>query len=148
MARIIESTISDTSPAAPGTAASAVTVLDGLLHAEALTIVATLRGATGGPLDVYLQTSFDNGTTWLDFAHFPQLAAGAAVSTRVWHVVRTREAATLTTIGTGTSPALAANTIVGGVWGDRMRALYVAGALTSAGAAQVIKLEQWCPDLR
>jgi hypothetical protein len=142
-ARQFESIISDTSPASATTAVGD-TIADNLLDAESLTIIATLQGGTGGTLDVYLQTSFDDGETWWDFAHFPQLADGAAVSTRVWHVARATNATTLTAIGTDETPALAVNTILP-VWGSQVRALYVAGASTSAGAAQVIRLIQWSP---
>lgn len=130
--------ISDTSPASASTAAGSAVY--GLDKFDSLMIVATLAGATGGTLDVYLQVSPDEGTTWVDYAHYPQLAAGAASSTRVWCVTRKAQQTTLATVGTGSSPALAANTIVGGEFGDRMRAVYVAGAGTSAGAAQTIRI--------
>lgn len=142
MALRSQTTLADTSPAAASTAAGAV-VGGGFSDAKALTVVATIRGGTGGVLDVYIQTSHDRGTTWLDWAHFPQLADGAAVTTRVWHVTRDTAVGTLTAIGSGTSPALAANTILGGAWGDRFRVLYVAGVGTSAGTAQSIKLFGW-----
>lgn len=105
-----------------------------------LWLYAELTGATGGTLDVYLQTSPDGGTTWVDYAHWPQVAGGASVILRSWAVSRGAEQKTLTTVGKSTSPALAANTIVGGAWGDGLRIVSVAGAGTSAGAAQVIKL--------
>jgi len=143
-AKLSVGTITGTTPAAAGSAAGA-TAISGLLDAETLTVIATLVGATGGVLDVYLQTSYDGGTTWVDFAHFPQLAAGAGSSVRVWHVVRKLQQTTLTTVGSGSSPAIAANTIVGGTWGDRIRAFYVAGASTSAGAAVNIQLVGWSP---
>ena len=68
-----------------------------------------------------------------------QLAAAAASSIRVWHVIRQEPLSTLTTIGSGTTPALAANSVLNH-WGNKIRALYVAGAATSAGAAVNIKL--------
>lgn len=142
MARRVQASLTDTSPAAPGTAAGGG-VGGGFRDCQALTIVATILGATGGTLDVYVQTSFDGGTTWLDFAHFPQLAAAAASTIRVWHVNRDTAVGTLTTIGSGTFPALAVNTILGGAWGDTFRVVYVAGASTSAGAAQTVKLFGW-----
>lgn len=138
MAYLNSTTLTGTSPAAPGTAAGQSAA--GFGEADSLTIVATLQGATGGPLDVYLQTSYDGGTTWVDFCHFPQLAAAAASSVRIWHVTRNLAQTTLTTVGSGTSPAIAANAIVGGCWGNHLRLLFVAGALTSAGAVQTIVL--------
>lgn len=129
--------VSDTTPASASTAAG--DTFRGLADFEALTVVANLVGATGGTLDVYLQTSHDGGTTWYDWARFPQLAA-AAGAIKYRFGVPTAGESLITVVGAGTSPALAANTIVGGFWGDSMRALYVAGASTSAGAAITIDI--------
>jgi hypothetical protein len=130
-------TISDTSPAAASTAAG--DVLYGLGRYDALQITAELVGATGGVLNVYLQTSPDGGTSWFDYIAFPQLSAGASA---VKYMVNVPQAGAsgITVVGKNTSPALAANTVVGGSWGDRLRALYVAGTSTSAGAAVVINV--------
>ncbi len=138
MPHLNSTTLAGTSPAAPGSAAT--TGVGGFGEADSISIVATLQGATGGTLDVYVQTSYDGGATYVDFCHFPQLAGAAASSVRVWHVTRNLAQTTLTTVGTGTSPALAANAIVGGCWGDYMRLLFVAGGGTSAGAAQSVIL--------
>lgn len=127
-----------TSPAAASTVAQ--TPVRGFGPFRDLWIYAELTGATGGTLDIYLQTTYDGGTTWVDYAHFPQLAAGAGVILRTWAVSARAQQTTLTTVGKGTSPALAANTIVGGMFGDQFRVVAVAGAATSAGAAQVIQL--------
>lgn len=130
---------SDTSPAAAGTAVSA-SKAGALQRFGALTIIATLTGATGGTLDVYLQVSPDAGVTWYDYAHFAQLAAGAAAITKVITVSRAGQQTGIPTVGTDLSPALAANAVVGGDFGDMMRVLLVAGASTSAGAVQTIKV--------
>ena len=129
--------VSDTTPAAASTVAG--DTFTGLGDFDAIAVVANLIGATGGTLDVYLQTSHDGGTTWYDWAHFPQLAAAAGAIKYRFSVPSAGDFGP-TVIGAGTSPALAANTVVGGVWGDRMRALYVAGASTSAGAAITIDI--------
>lgn len=130
---------SDTSPAAAGTAVSA-SKAGALQRFGALTIIATLTGATGGTLDVYLQVSPDAGVTWYDYAHFAQLADGAAAITKVITVSRAGQQTGIPTVGTDLSPALAANAVVGGDFGDTMRVLFVAGAGTSAGAVQTIKV--------
>ena len=130
-------TITATSPAAASTVVHTAQ-FSGLADCEALTIITDLRGATGGTLDVYLQTSHDGGTTWFDFAHAAQLAAGAAQVREVWHVSRSTAVTTSTVVGTGTSPALAADTVLGGSWGDSLRIVFVAGVSTSAGASQTI----------
>ena len=105
-----------------------------------MSVHAKLAGATGGTLDVYLQFSPDGGTTWVDYAHFPQISAGASAIYRVWNVSKSAQQTSLATVGTGTSPALSANSILGGDWGDRLRTVMVAGAGTSAGAAQTLLL--------
>lgn len=130
--------LSSTSPAsATTTAGTAVTGLGGY---RSMSVYAKLTGATGGTLDVYLQYSPDGGTTWVDYAHFPQISAGASAIYRVWNVSKSAQQTSLATVGTGTSPALSANSILGGDWGDRLRTVMVAGAGTSAGAAQTLLL--------
>ena len=129
-----------TSPAAASTAAS--TTITGLEAFKSLTFYCVLTGATGGTLDIYIQWSPDLGTTWVDYAHFAQLADGAAAIKRFFSVSRYGQQTTVTAVGSGTtaSPgvALAANTVLGGDFGDRLRVVYVAGGGTSAGAAQII----------
>jgi hypothetical protein len=133
--------ISDTSPASAITAIG--DTVGGLSKYEALAIYATLTGGTGGTLDVYLQTSFDEGVTWYDYVHFAQKASGAAVTTVAFGLPPAGvTSATATGKGSLGTPAvaLAVNTIIGGPWGDLMRAVYVAGVSTSAGAAQLIHI--------
>jgi hypothetical protein len=134
--------ITDTSPASAITAIGGDTI-GGLSRYDGLAIYATLTGGTGGTLDVYLQTSFDGGTTWYDYVHFAQKASGAAVTT-VGVGIPPAGVTALTATGKGSllTPAvgLAVNTIIGGPWGDLMRAVYVAGVSTSAGAAQIIEI--------
>jgi hypothetical protein len=134
-------TISGTSPAAPGTAVVGTAVdLSALLEdIESLDVIATIVGATGGVLDLYLQCSSD-GTTWTDFAHFAQLTAGAASSVKTFSVSRFSQQSTITAVGQNLTPALAANTAIGGPVEMQIRCLAVAGASTTAGGAQSIKL--------
>lgn len=140
----------ETSPAAPGTTPSSAVVTNstvagvayGLLDGmTCLQIFAALVGATGGTLDVYMQTSPDFGQSWQDYAHFPQLAAAAAAVKYTLNVSCNAQNTTmLTPVGVNLVPALAANTCVGGTWGDRFRLLFVAGAGTSAGAAVSVRI--------
>lgn len=138
MSGTVRCLLSGTSPAAESTVAGATSADFGACGS--LAIVATLAGATGGTLDVYLQFTPDDGATWFDYAAFPQLAAAAAATTKVWSVSRSAQLTSLTAVGSGTSPALAANTILGGDWGDRLRVVCKAGAGTSAGAAYSIRI--------
>lgn len=129
--------LSFTSRSDAGTTAGTATT--DLGRYRSMLVYASLQGATGGTLDVYLQGSPDGGTTWVDLVHFAQLAAGAAALYRVCAISKAGQQTTLTAVGTGSSPALAAGTVVGGDWGDRLRVVHTAGAGTSAGAAQTIK---------
>lgn len=128
--------ITGTSPASATTAVIG-NVAGGLQVYDSLQFIATIQGGTGGTLDLYIQSSVD-GTNWYDYAHFAQLAAGAAAITRYFSVTRHAQVTTLTAIGSGTSPALAANTVLGGDFGTQLRLLAVTGASTSAGATQTI----------
>lgn len=139
---IFTQSISETTPSSASTAAG-TTIIKGLGDFSTLVVTAALVGATGGVLDVYLQTSHDGGTTWYDLMHFTQLTAGNAAVKKVQVLSRNSGTALTTsdiTVGVGTTPALAANSNAGGSWGDRIRALYVAGASTSAGAAITIDI--------
>lgn len=123
----------------PATAADAAVgdVLHGLAKYDALSIMCEVQGATADTLDLYLQSSWDGGTTWWDYAHLPQLGAGAAAIKYAIQVPSMLES-TITVIGKGASPALAAGDVIGGPWGPAMRLFAVTGASTSAGAAQTI----------
>lgn len=137
----IRKKIAETSPAAASTVASTATI-GGLDGGDIVQVIATLTGATGGTLDVYLVDSFDGGTTWLELCHFPQLADGGAVRTYTTTQVLD---STITTVGKNTTAAtcvgtLAANTVRPGPWGDQVKAVFVAGGGTSVGAAQVVTL--------
>lgn len=138
----------ETSPAAAGVAASSQPVGSGpnffppgvagpLDNADGVDVLAELVGAAGGTLDLYLQTSPDSGTTWVDAIHFPQLASGAGAikyrATLSPHPQSTSDAPVA--VGTGLSPALAVDTVVQGTGFDRCRLVTVAGAGTTAGAA-------------
>jgi hypothetical protein len=136
-------TLAGTSPATASTAVSAT--VGGLDVYDSLLIYSELTQATGGVLDIYIQTLLhttgnSSAGTWVDYAHFPQLSAGSTVFRRVWSVSRHAQQTTLTTIGTDTTPALAANAILGGEWGSWWRLAFVAGASTSAGAVQTVKI--------
>lgn len=137
--------IAETSPAAASTVLSTARAYK-LEVCDSLTVIGQLQGATGGTLDIYLQTAHDaadvadTSATWFDYAHFAQLAGAAAAIKLTWHVNRATAVSTVTTIGSASSPVLAASTILGGAWGNRMRLVYVAGAGTSAGAAQSVTI--------
>lgn len=146
---------SEISPSAPGTSASsgyvqnASNALAGGIAGPAddgngIDILAILKGATGGLLDVYIQSGTPDGN-WFDLIHFAQLAAGAsqivyrtnisALALNASTGGTSSSAATPNVIGMNTTPALGAALAVQGQGFDRLRLLMVAGSGTSAGAA-------------
>ena len=136
MGMALHGIITGTSPGSAITAALG-SALHGLDVYDAIQIACEVQGATGGTLDLYVQASWDNGTTWWDWAHLAQLSAAAAA---VKYMINApgMGAAAITAVGKGTTPALAVATVIGGVgsWGRSIRVLSVAGASTSAGAVQ------------
>lgn len=140
----------ETSPGAPGTAVSSLAVQNSAFAAgiagplndgDALDIVADLVGATGGTLDVYIQTSPDGGPSWYDAVHFPQLAAGAAAVKYRAPVSLFTNSVTPIVVGKNLTPSIAVNTVLNGAFGDRCRLVMVAGAGTSQGAAVRITVQ-------
>jgi len=140
------------SPSAPGTAASSGPVQNAgsflpggiagpMQDYDAVDVIAELKGATGGTLDVYVQISPDDGGSWYDIVHFPQLANGAA---QVYYQAPISNATTTTTaivVGKNLVPALTGTvSVVNGAFSDRMRLVMVAGSGTSAGAQLVVKV--------
>ena len=76
-------------------------------------------GSGGTSADVWVQTSLDNGVTWVDVANFRfTTASGRKVS-----VVVSNPATPLTAGTVPGSGALAANTVLNGILGDQFRAL-------------------------
>ena len=134
-------TFTATSPASPSTTATAAFV--GLEKFDSIRIDATLTGATGGTLDVYLQRLVSTGpNVWVDWVHFPQIPAAQAAKSYSLTTEVTATVPVVVGIGTDAAPgvALAANTSVGGHPGQQVRVVFVAGASTTAGATQTIYL--------
>jgi hypothetical protein len=133
---------SATSPAAVTTAVGATSATQIGMFVSC-SFVATVQGGTGGTLDIYVQTFFKSaaGGFWVDVAHLPQVAAGAAVATFAftltrWSPTTSAVVASLNTVS-GT-PALAVNTVVPGILGYQLRTVYKTGAGNTVGAAQTI----------
>ena len=130
-----------TSPAAPGTVI--LTTQPNLDQFTEFIVQARLVGATGGTLDVYLQSSPNWAAaipTWYDVCHFPQLAAGAAAvafATSISRGYPPTASIFASNVADGT-PSLAANTVLASLFGGAVRAVCVAGAGTTAGAVLVL----------
>lgn len=136
--------VSGTSPAAAGRAVIGKPV-GGLESYDDFVVVASLVGATGGTLDIYLQRQVDTNL-WVDWIHFPQLAGGAA-AVKYSAAAMPPASATPTVVGTsaddvtsGAAPVLAANTVVAGHPGSNVRVVAVAGSGTSVGAAVDVRI--------
>jgi len=98
-----------------------------------LSVQAVFTRAGGGTTcDVFIQTSLDDGTTWVDIAQF---AFTTTTATRIHGV---RSAIALAANVTPTDGSLADNTILDGLMGDRVRCKYVTvGTYTGASSIKV-----------
>lgn len=137
-------TVAGTTPAAAGRAVIGQAV-GGLDLYERIGVVAELVGATGGALDIYIQSKIGDDK-WVDVAHYPQLSSAAAAVKYAHQLAQSSPiAVTPTVVGVsaddvtaGAAPVLAANTVLPGHVGQQLRVVAVAGASTSAGAAITI----------
>lgn len=143
-------TLTETSPAAASTVVGS-TFLGGLAEADYLTMDATLTGATGGTLDIYLQREIGlpGSDVWADWYRFAQLSAGASAAH--YTLSSDAKATTITAIGIGTATAegdltLAAGTLTTPIPCGRVRFVFVAGTSTSAGAAQTVRFTLYKQD--
>lgn len=137
-ARQVSQTVSGT---APSSASSAIvdSEITGLSICPIVAVTASLTGNTGGTLDVYIQR-WDVGLgAWIDWARFPQLASGAAEIK--YTTPAPAQSTTITEVGEDATPAIAANTCVGGHPGDKVRVWAVSGTSTTAGGAVVVSFQ-------
>jgi hypothetical protein len=119
-------------------------VLSGLDAVDSLLIVMSMVGVTGGTLNLYLQVSDSvdsaGSPVWVDYLAPAQLADGAAAVVKAYSVSRFAQQTTAITVGVGDVPALAAGSIVGGDFGERMRLVAVTGVGVSIGCTITIRL--------
>jgi hypothetical protein len=137
MSRFYSQVISGSAPSTATTAVVGSSIV-GLEQFDEIDVSATFAGNTGGTLDVYLQRYDEGLDLWVDWVHFAQKTAAAASSTVA--VSASNRSSTITTVGTGTSPALAVGTIAGGHPGHMLRCLAVSGASTTVGATVTISV--------
>lgn len=136
--------LSGTSPSTVTTAVGATSSTQIGMFSTCSVYVAA-QGATGGTLDIYIQTLFKQLNVapglWVDVAHLPQIAAAGALTGYTFALTRwsPTTAAIFTPVNTASgTPVLAVNTTVPGVLGYQLRVVYKTGAGTSAGAVQTI----------
>lgn len=95
-------------------------VISGLANVAYLLIEAIfVRAAGGTSCKVYIQTSLDNGVTWIDIMCF------AFTTTTITKISKVLAVTSLTANTTPTDLTLTDNTILDGVIGDQIRAKYV-----------------------
>ena len=118
---------------APTTIGAAVTgalgtAVDGLAAMESATLQATFSyGAGGTTVKAWVQTSFDQGNTWVDIANFAFTTAAAKKISSV------RAVTVVAAAYVPTDATLADDTIKDGVLGDRLRVKYTStGTYTGA----------------
>jgi len=98
---------------------------------EALTLeFIFLYGSGGTTFAAYVQTSFDNGTTWVDIAQF---SGTTSALTRGYHLV---SSAAVTTAQAVTDGTMTANTSLSGFLGPLFRVKYTTTG-TYAGASSL-----------
>jgi len=87
-----------------------------------VTLLLTISAKTfdgGTTLDVYVQYSPDEGTTWDDLAHFAQITSAAMAVGKYVAFVNARSASVVDRVVTDAT--LAANSVRSIHWGDRVR---------------------------
>lgn len=95
------------------------TPITGLGRATSLTLQCNLTYGSGGTsIDVYVQTSFDAGTSWVDIAEFSMTTANYRKGYNLTSDVA------VTTVTAFTDGTLTANTSVNGFIGDQVRLKY------------------------
>jgi hypothetical protein len=138
--------IAESSPTGSGTTVGSK--LHGLTKFDYFMIDADLTNTGSGTLNVYLQRKIDihNGasteTIWRDWVAFPQLTAATATT---YYTITPQPNNGIVAVGTGSdtaaTPALAANSMVGGHPGDVLRAVYVAAGISAlVASAQKIRI--------
>ena len=91
-----------------------------------------VRGGGGTSCDVFVQTSVDNGSTWIDIIQF------AFTTTTVTKISGVRPYIALAANVTPTDGALSDNTILDGLIGDRLRVkTVVVGTYSSTSTLDV-----------
>lgn len=93
-------------------------------------------GSGGTSADVWVQSSLDFGVTWFDIANFHFLLA----SLRKGSAVVADPATPFPVNTTLTSGALAANTVLNGLIGDRLRALVTTVGVYAGGTSLAVDL--------
>jgi hypothetical protein len=114
---------------------------------DKIVLISTLTGMSVGTLDLYIEESWDLGTSWYQVGHFTQLAGGAAAATKRQIIpypgTGTAVATSKSTLASA-SLSLAANTFLEMPWAPLLRIISVTGAGVNAGpVVQTITFAPW-----
>ncbi len=116
------------------TTAATVTTTPVTLMAGVQYVIAQAKfvyGSAGTTTKAFVQTSLDQGVTWIDIMQFAFTTSSAV---KVSSTVSTTALTAATTPGDG---ALADNTIVSGLMGDRLRLKYISTGTYAATTIEV-----------
>ena len=105
------------------TSTTAVTGLDPYTLATVLLTVGAKTMDGGTTMDVYIQYSPDEGTTWDDIAHFPQITS-AAIGNGTYVLFLNAYGGSGSNGRVTTNGSLAAGTLRNVSWADRLRVQY------------------------
>lgn len=109
----------------------------GLVNAKYITLYGRfVYGSGGTSADAWIQSSIDGGNNWFDIANFHFLVASASKM----HAVVWDPATPLTPGIAPGSGALAANTVLSGVIGDRFRTLVTTVGTYAGGTILAIDM--------
>jgi hypothetical protein len=124
--------------------------LRGLTRYDWFMVDASIAGVPLGTLDVYLQRQIATtlevtGGVWADWIHFPQRSEAGA---RVYYSVQPNPSGDIVVVGRGTdasggTPALAANTSLGGHPGNAVRLVAKCSAATMTGVELTVSVSAW-----
>lgn len=147
---LLQYIFNETSPAAVGTAVSSKPVSSTANYNVAgvagpvddsfgMQVTAVVGDPVGGALDLYVQTSPDDGAHWFDQIHFASFSSGTGgVQVATLSAISQPASAAPVAVGTGLAPALVADTVVQGMGFNRLRLLMVAGSGTTAGTSVTV----------
>jgi hypothetical protein len=147
---LLQFIFSETSPTVAGTAVSSKSVASAASYLAAgiagpvddsfgMQITAVVANPSGGSLDLYVQSSPDDGTHWFDQVHFTTFASGTGgTQVATLSAISQPASAAPVAIGSGTTPSLANSTVVQGMGFNRLRLIMVAGSGTNAGVAVTV----------
>lgn len=136
-------TLTGSSSASASTSTIVATLGASLILYDRFIIDATFAGATGGTCDWYLQRKITDNV-WADWLHWPQIVAATTkrYSAQSGSGIAIAEVTHGTDASHGT-PALAANTFVGGIPGQTVRLVAVTGTGVSVASTATVYLTCW-----